>query len=50
VATQRMHNAIMAEFGNYHADVPIETETPCDAVVPVDPNVPTAITKDGHSC
>jgi hypothetical protein len=45
-ATQRMHNAVMAEFGNYHADVPIESKIGCEGAACEDPELPAAMDED----
>jgi hypothetical protein len=42
VATQRMHDAVMEEFGDLQADVPYDSETSQDTVVPEDRDMPAA--------
>jgi hypothetical protein len=44
-AVQRMHHAVMAEFGDPN-DVSVEAETSQEVVVHADPDVPAAIAED----
>jgi hypothetical protein len=47
-ATQRMHDAVIAEFSDSHTDVPTtETEPSLEAAVPTDPDMPAATAEDG---
>jgi hypothetical protein len=44
-----MHNAIMVEFGDSHADAPVQSETSWEAVMPVELGMPAAIAEDDNA-
>jgi hypothetical protein len=44
VATRRVHDAVMDEFSDSHADQGVGTEASQEGVVPVDPDMPAKMT------
>jgi hypothetical protein len=41
-----MHDAVMAEFGDSHADAPVGTEASREGIMPADPDIPEKTTED----